>query len=185
MNEQMLETGAKPGVEEALSTVLRHVPPPAVKRVALPDALGSVLASSAIPRIPLPPFDTSAMDGFALRARETHRADRHHPMTFRIVGEVSAGDHPSFEVGPGEAARIATGAPIPNGADAVLMLEWSKAINGHVRALKAIHPMENIRNRGEDVSGGGAVLETGTLLGSGELALLAAVGLDAVDVFAS
>jgi molybdopterin molybdotransferase len=84
---------------------------------------------------------------------------------------------------PGEAARIATGAPVPRGADAVLMLEWSGRCNGTVQALREVRPGENVRRRGEDVSGGGAVLQAGTPLGAGEIALLAAVGRDVVRVF--
>jgi molybdopterin molybdotransferase len=146
--------------------------------VALPDALGRVLALPQTSAITVPPLDNSAMDGYAVRVADVAVAGVRLPVSQRILAG-SVGE----PLVPGTAARIFTGAPVPPGADAVLMQEYC-ATEGDVVVLNAVpRPGENIRRAGEDIAAGADVLAAGTRIGAAEMGLAASVGLAALPVY--
>lgn len=163
-------------VAEALDIVLAQAEPLPVTSVALADALGLVLPAAVTAREPLPPFPASVVDGFAVVAADG-------PGEATLVGEVTAGRLPTFTVQPGQAAYITTGAPLPTGADAVVMVEDSVRLSGRrVRLLAQVKPGDNVRPVGMDVTAGEVVLDAGTRLGAAEVGLLATVGHAQVQV---
>ena len=139
--------------------------------VALRDGLGRVLAAPVVSAIDVPGWDYSAMDGYAVRSADCARAGTELPVSQRVP----AGADPR-PLAPGSAARIFTGAPIPPGADSIVMQEVCTALDDAVRIDAAVSPGENIRRRGEDIEAGGEVIASGTLLEPQHLGLAASVG---------
>ncbi|MBM3115931.1 gephyrin-like molybdotransferase Glp [Jeongeupia naejangsanensis] len=144
--------------------------------LALNDALGRVLATDVVSTLAVPGFDNSAMDGYALNV-----ADFSAPTAFRVVQRIAAGDTGSA-LAPGEAARIFTGAPVPEGSNAVAMQEDCNVETTTLTVNTRLQPGQHIRRRGEDVQQGAVVIQAGTRLGAAELGLLAAVGVGQVAV---
>lgn len=170
-------------VTEARERVLAAVTPLGVTQLRLRDAAGRVLASDAIASHALPRFDNSAMDGFAVRGDETAEASEVNPVDLEIVGEVRAGDPGDVKVLPGTAAWIFTGAAIPAGADAVVPVEEIEEKAGRV-LVKAPTPIgKHVRPAGDDVAAAEVVVHAGMELRSGELALLASLGLSPLAVY--
>ncbi|WP_376788720.1 gephyrin-like molybdotransferase Glp [Thermoflexus sp.] len=170
-------------VDEARQMILEGFRPLPSESVALPKAMGRVLAEAIRAGHDLPPFPNSAMDGYAVRAADTQGAQREHPIRLRVLGEAAAGHPFSGGIEPGTAVRIATGAPLPSGADAVIPVEDTDDPGGPGRPLppaitifRAVQPGEFVRPAGEDVARGTIALEPGTVLTPGALALLAALG---------
>ncbi len=163
-------------VEEALALVLEAARPLGAERVGLEDAAGRILAEDARSALDLPPFDRSAMDGFAVRA-----ADTAEQRPLRIAGAVQAGQI-GDQLQPDTAVQINTGAAIPPGADAVLQVELANVDDGHVTPEKALEPGRHIRFRGEDVHEGDVLARAGDRLGLPRLSALASVGLGEVAV---
>jgi molybdopterin molybdotransferase len=167
---------------EALRTILAGVAPLAAEERPLLDALGSVLAEDVVSPVDLPPWDNSAMDGFAVRADDVRGASAASPRVLRVVDDVPAGHFASRPVGPGEAIRIMTGAPVPEGADSVVRVEHTDggrrigAPDASVSIASELDAGRNVRPRGEDVRRGDAVLRAGTVLRAPELAVASAVG---------
>jgi len=161
--------------EVALETVMAEARILGEETVGLGEACGRVLAADVKSDMDMPPFDKSAMDGFACRSD-----DLGEPLT--IVETVVAGRLPEKTVGPGECARIMTGAAVPQGADTVVMVEHTEEADGVVR-LTAQNPRRNICSRGEDIKEGDTVLDRGTLIAPAHIATLASVGCDPVPVF--
>jgi molybdopterin molybdotransferase len=147
------------------------------ERVPLPEALGRVLAEDLVSQDDIPPFDNSAMDGYAVRAADTRGAGAASPVELRIAGESQAGS--PAERGPesGEAVRISTGAMMPPGADSVVRVEDTDARDGVVAVKAEVSPGKEIRRAGEDTRAGETVLEAGRRLGAAELAVAASVGV--------
>lgn len=167
-------------VEEALEIVLAQCIPLPPATVQLADALGYVLAEPVVAADPLPPFRAAVKDGYAVVAADG-------PGVYPIIGEATAGKLPNFRVERGSVAYITTGAPTPEGADAVVMVEETEVLsgdNGHrrVRIRAAVRPGDDIRPVGVDVAAGEVVLEAGTRLGVAEVGLLATVGATTVNV---
>jgi molybdopterin molybdotransferase len=162
-------------VDEALAALLASAPPPPASELrCLQTACGTVLADDVIASVAVPPEDNSAMDGYALRAREA-RAPL--PVSQRIA----AGQAPEPLV-PGTAARIFTGAPVPAGADAIAIQEQCVEANGTVVVQGTVQPGDNIRARGQDIPAGARVLARGRRLRAEDIGLLASVGLAQVPV---
>ncbi|MEM3922275.1 MAG: molybdopterin biosynthesis protein, partial [Nitrososphaerota archaeon] len=109
-------------------------------------------------------------------AEDTYRADEDNPVELRLVGRINVGEKPRVSIGEGECAEIATGAPIPRGANAVVMLEYTSRSGDSVRIFKAVRPGENIAQAGSDISAGDLVLRRGRILTAKEIAALAALG---------
>lgn len=144
--------------------------------VGLTAALGRTLAADTCAAEPVPSFDNSAMDGFAVRAADTRGAAPGSPVTLQIVGESRAGTPAITPVGTGEAVRISTGAMLPNAADAVVRVEDARTSEGRVEVLCAVAPGRDVRRAGEDVEHGARVLHRGVVIGPAELGVLASLG---------
>jgi len=143
-------------------------------QVPLSAALGRILAENVMAEGDLPPFDRSAVDGYAVRAQDTFEASQFNPKTLRLTQEKG--------VGPREARQIWTGNPMPPGVDAVVMLEHTRRIGEGIEVWTPLTPGENVSRRGEDVKGGEVALKAVTRLGPHHMALLAALGKTRVDV---
>ncbi|MBU1742115.1 MAG: molybdopterin molybdotransferase MoeA, partial [Proteobacteria bacterium] len=162
---------------------VRSFPPLAAETVSLTRSLGRVLADDVIAPEDVPSFDRSTMDGFAVRASETFGAGDSGPALFDVVGEVPMGVEPTLSLGPGQAVRIWTGGMLPPGADAVVMLEYSRAIDeSTVELTRAAAPGEHVIGRGDDVLAGAALLPRGRRLRPQDVGFLAALGLTDVSV---
>lgn len=169
-------------VDEHLRAILSTLGPTPTERTPLTEALGLVVARDVRAKVDLPQFDNSSMDGYAVRADSLDGAAG-APIRLRIVGEIAAGQQPGFAVGPGEAARIMTGAPLPEGADAVIAVEDTDgSASGEVECRTQVKVGRYIRPRGEDVTSGSVVVPAGTVVGARTLALLAACGHAEVEV---
>jgi molybdopterin molybdotransferase len=176
---------ARPGeklkpVDAQLDDVLGVVGPLSSLDLTLPDAHGCVLAEEVSSTFPLPPFDNSAMDGYAVRAADLAAATESTPVTLPVVGDIAAGATGAYNVQPGLCVRIMTGAPMPAGADAVVPLEWTDGGIAQVRISRAPEVGGHIRRAGEDLTPGSVVLPSGTHLGATQIGLLAAVGRERV-----
>lgn len=166
-------------VEEALEIVLREAPALPFEEVALDDALSRVLAGDVASDSDLPPFDRAAMDGYALRAADVAGA----PAALEVVGEVRAGQWPDLTVGPGQAVRIMTGAPVPPGADAVQPVEKTQPLDEfRVTILSAVAEGANVAPRGSEVRAGDVVLARGRVIDPAAIAVLASAGRARVRV---
>jgi molybdopterin molybdotransferase len=167
-------------VRDALETILREIHRLKPEQVNLLESLGRVLAEPIFAKRDQPPWDNSAMDGFALSSEDTHTT----PVILKIVGEIAAGGFPCGPVTTGEAVRIMTGAPLPEGADAVVRIEDTDLLDGRkVKVLRQAIPGENVRSHGEDVKAGDRVIAEGTLIGPSEVGMMASVGRARVRVY--
>lgn len=159
-------------VESHLAEVLATVRTLAPLEVELERALGTTLAEEVASPLPSPPFDNSAMDGYAVRAVDLARI----PLTLPVIDDVAAGSSELRAVGPGHAVRIMTGAPLPAGADAVVPVEWTDGGTATVTINHAAQAGHAVRRAGDDVRAGEVVLTPGTLIGPAQLGVLAGVG---------
>lgn len=156
-----------------------------IEAVPLQEANGRVLAAGITAPFDVPPFSRAGMDGYAVRAEDTFGASRHEPRVLRCVEQVFTGQMPVMTVGPGECAEIATGAPMPDGADAVVMVEETeKELSGDVHIFTPVYPRQNVGRRGADIQAGHTVLRAGVALNASRVGVLAALGLTEIDVFA-
>lgn len=164
---------------EARRHVLSAVRALPVERVPLAAALGSVTAEAVTSPRPVPSFANSSMDGYAVRASDTASA----PVRLRVVGEILAGHTPDLTVGPGEAARIMTGAPLPDGADAVVMVEHTRRHGVDAVTIESgVDQGASVRRPGEDIAAGQIVFEAGTELEPARIGVLASLGLTEATV---
>ncbi len=170
-------------VEEALARVLDAIPVLGAETVELAAALGRVVATPVVAGRDLPPWDNSSMDGYALRGRDTAGATAEQPRRLRLLGAVPAGAVAERPVGPGEAYRILTGAPMPPGADAVIPQEDVRREADTLVVPRPVDPGAFVRPRGEDIRAGDGVLPPGTPLGPAALGVLAALGRPLVRVY--
>jgi molybdopterin molybdotransferase len=152
---------------------------PGKEGVSLEEARGRILAEDVAADRDYPPFHRSIRDGFAVRAADVSTP----PVMLRLLGEVRAGEHFAGTVGASECVSIMTGAPLPAGADAVVMVEYTEPAGDAIRIERAVRPGENVVQQGSEARAGIAVLARGRRLGAGELGLLAAVGKSRVSVF--
>jgi molybdopterin molybdotransferase len=174
-------------VDTARARILAAFQPLPPVRTPLLDALGMVLTEEIRADAPLPPFSNSAMDGYALRSHDVQPASADKSVVLRIIGEIPAGQEADNRVEPGTALRIMTGAPVPEGADAVVRFEDTDEAGqpAEERLVAIHHPArrgENIRPAGEDLAAGDLAVSAGTALRPAEIGLLAALGRESVDV---
>jgi len=179
-------------VEEALSFILSHFEPLEPQTVYILDALGRVLAQDIVSNEAIPPFDNSSMDGYAVRAIDTAGAGSETPVTLRVVADIPAGTVADVSLGPGQAARIMTGAPLPKGSDAVVPVEetnmWTRAHQeprgkgATIEVFKAAQVGANVRHAGRDMQPGELVLAKGTVVRPAEIGVLATLGHSHVQV---
>lgn len=171
------------GPEEARAHVLERVPLLAPTEVLLADAVGCVTAEAVTASDPIPSFDNTAMDGYALRAADVTEADEGAPAGLEVIGTLAAGSGERPEVGAGQAVRIMTGAPVPPGADAIVMVELTERDGEDGVLVRAAVPEGNhIRRIGEDVHPGDVVVTEGTVLTPAHIGVLASVGREGVTV---
>jgi putative molybdopterin biosynthesis protein len=149
----------------------------------LSEAYQCVLAKDIVARIDVPPFNRATVDGYAVKAKDTFGADETNPITLKICGRTSVGESPRTTVENGSAAEIATGAPIPQGADAVIMLEYTIRKNANVILYRPVSIGENVMKSGSDIRKGVMILKKGQMLSSLEIGVLAALGLAKVEVY--
>jgi molybdopterin molybdotransferase len=176
-------------LDEALALILEAATPIArVERVPLREAAGRVVATPPQAAMDVPPFDRAAMDGYAVRAEDTFGAGRYEPRVLRSVEKVYTGQVPTRSIGAGECAEIATGAPMPQGADAVVMVEETERgggpLNNEVRIFTPVYPRQHVGRRAADIAQGQAVLAASDVLTPSRIGALAAVGAMDVEVYA-
>ncbi|MER5767536.1 molybdotransferase-like divisome protein Glp [Streptomyces sp. NPDC001985] len=188
-------------VDDHLEDILAAIRPLDPIELQLMDAQGCVLVEDVTVPVALPPFDNSSMDGYAVRAADVQGASEEFPAVLTVIGDVAAGGGGSLTVGPGTAARIMTGAPLPPGAEAVVPVEWTdggtgggaatamrpagrdpEGARGEVRVHRPAAEGAHIRSRGSDVKAGDLALARGTVLGPPQIGLLAAIGRGSVRV---
>jgi molybdopterin molybdotransferase len=176
------DDGRLRSVDEHLASVLAGIGSMSPIEMALLDAQGLLLAENVVTEVPLPGFDNSAMDGYAVRAVDTRAASPDNPVQLPVTGDVVAGSKSRSGMGPGLSVRIMTGAPIPAGADAVIPLERTDRGVAKVTISEPVLSGECIRRAGEDLAAGAPALSAGAAIGPQQIALLAAVGRDRVLV---
>ncbi len=163
-------------VDDYLAAILAAIRPLMPRELSLDDADGGVLAEDIAAQWPLPPFDNSAMDGYAVRASDIAAATADAPVTLPVTGEVAAGDTREHQLVPGSCLRIMTGAPLPGGADAVVPVELTDGGTARVAISQAVAAGASVRRAGGDAAAGDALLAAGSRLGPAPLGLLAAAG---------
>ncbi len=150
---------------------------------ALVDASDRVCAEDVVSRTSVPPFSRAAMDGYAVRARDTFGASRTRPVKLRLRERLYAGSVPKEAVGKGECAEIATGAMLPKGADSVIMVEDTESDGATISISESVHPGKHVSKKGEDISPGTKIVSRGELLNPSKIGALAAVGATSVKVY--
>jgi molybdopterin molybdotransferase len=170
------DDGAMRSVEEVRSAILESIPVLMPIELHLQEAYGCVLATDVVAELDIPSFSSSAMDGFAVRARDVAGATEEEPVTLKVAGRAPVGRPPEATVGGGEAIRIATGAPVPAGADAVVPIEDTVPQGATVHVLRPIEEGANVRTAGEDVRAGQNLVPAGRRLSAAELGMLANSG---------
>jgi molybdopterin molybdotransferase len=170
--------------QDARALVLSAAKTLAAESVPLAHAQGRTLARDVRAREDIPPFSKATMDGYAVRAADTRRPgpDASGGVELEVLGDLPAGRMPRTAVGPGQAVRIMTGAPLPKAADAVVMVEDTEASGCTVKVRREVRPGDNIGLAGEDLKKNEIALERGTLIGPAETGMLAAAGLARVPV---
>ncbi|MDQ8170060.1 MAG: molybdopterin molybdotransferase MoeA [Gemmatimonadota bacterium] len=169
-------------VAEAVARIVEGIAPLAVESVGLGEALGRVLAADVRSPITLPHWDNSAMDGYAVRGVDIAGARAESPVTLPVLETIAAGAFPTRALGAGEATRIMTGAPIPEGADTVVRVEDTDAGLTEVQVRNDRDREKNIRRRGEDLTEGTIALPVGMPLGAAQIGVLASIGQASVAV---
>ncbi|ANY07144.1 molybdopterin molybdotransferase MoeA [Pseudonocardia sp. HH130630-07] len=174
--------GGTRSVEQHAAAVAELVRPTGTETVPLAGASDRVLAGDLTAGLALPPFDNSAMDGYAVRAAELAGASDTHPVELPVAADIPAGRTDVPPLAPGTVARIMTGAPVPAGADAVVPVERTDGGTGRVRISAQPQPGAFVRRAGEDAAAGAVVLTAGTVLGAPQIGLAAAVGRPGLTV---
>ncbi|MDG1845585.1 MAG: molybdopterin molybdotransferase MoeA [Acidimicrobiales bacterium] len=166
-------------LHEAQNFVLDSVKELSTETLGISSVSSTVIAESVFSHEFIPPFDNTAVDGYAVRARDTVGADKQNQIELMVIGSIAAGSQPDFELECGQSAKIMTGAPLPAGADAVVMVERTTTNDdGSVVFIdKAVHEGDHIRKAGEDLEPGDLVIEEGTYLAPAHIGLLASVGI--------
>ncbi|MDY6964429.1 MAG: molybdopterin molybdotransferase MoeA [Halobacteriota archaeon] len=178
----MGEFSDRTSVDDALTIILSKAKT-AEEKLSFEKCLGMVLAEDVVSGVDLPPFDRAAMDGYAIRGEDSFGASQTNPLRLRIIGESRIGEFSDADVGEFEAVRIATGAPIPPGSNAVMMVEYTRELDGIVEVFKPVTPGRNVSSRGEDIRTGDLVLKRGRMLKPHDIGVLAALGKSEVKVF--
>ena len=169
-------------VVEARRIILEHTRPVGTEEVPLLDSLGRTLAQEVNANDNIPPFDNSAMDGYAVLSEDVAQASHQAPVVLEVVDDVPAGCVAQRELKKGETVRIMTGAPVPRGADCVVMVERTRRADTKVEIFENTQTGRNIRQAGEDIRRGERVLNKGRIIGPAEMGLLSSLGVDYVSV---
>jgi molybdenum cofactor synthesis domain-containing protein len=172
-------------LEEAKKVIHQHFKPKplGVEEIPLLEAWNRVLAEDVTAKMDIPPFNRSTVDGYAVKAEDTFGAEENKPVKLKVCGTVNVGEMPKIIVKKGTAAEIVTGAPIPEGADAVLMFEHTERKGDELYVYNAVAKNENVMKAGADIRKGETVLKTGQILGSREIGVLASIGMAKAKVY--
>ncbi len=168
-------------IKEAKNIIKQLDIQPRISEVDIENAAGKVLACDEVSNVDVPPFTRASMDGYAVHASDTYLAREDRPVQLKLVGSIQAGINPDIHVDKGEAADIATGAVMPSGADAVVMVEYTR-MDTCLQVLRPVSINENVMQAGADIMAGERVLKKGTLLGAREIGVLAAAGKKSASV---
>ena len=163
-------------VEDALNRILENITPLGTEKINILNSLGRVIGEDIFASRNIPPVDNSAMDGYAVRREDTRGASREKPAMLAIIEDIPAGTIPTKRIAVGNASRIMTGAPLPEGSDAVVRMEDTEKENGDVRIFVEAEPGEHIRRAGEDVKEGDLVISRGDVIRPAEVGMLATLG---------
>jgi len=169
-------------IDDARARVLAEAFPLPVETLPLAEVMGRVLGEEIVASHSVPPFDNAGMDGFAVRAVDIVDATADTPVSLQVLETIPAGHVATRALGPEQAAKIMTGAPIPEGADVVVQSEMAEEMDGRVVVFEAAKRGKNIRRAGEDVEAGDRVLGPGSVLGPAEIGLIASLGHPTVQV---
>jgi len=171
-------------VEDAIKILESYyLPPPPIKEVRLENAYGRVLAERIVSPVDIPPFTRSLRDGYAVRYEDIHMALEDRPVKLKLVGSLDAGSVERLRIERGEAVKVATGAPVPGGANTIVMLEYAEEKDGYVYIYKKSSPGGWIQHEGSDVRMGEVVFYPGTVLGERELGVIGGLGIDRVKIY--
>ena len=157
---------------------------PSREVLPLGETVGYYSAVNVVARVDVPHYDRSAVDGYALRAEETSSASPYNPALFKLIGGIEVGAKPDLSAGPGECVEVATGAPMPRGANAVVMLEDTRRRGSLIEVLKPLATWENVSKQGEDLKAGTLILKQGDRVQPWHIAALASQGMDRLEVYA-
>jgi putative molybdopterin biosynthesis protein len=154
-----------------------------IEELPLEGATGMIIAKSVFSRVDLPPFDRAEMDGYAVNSVDVDGASERESVLLKVIGSIGAGEVADEGISSGECMEIATGAPLPKGADSVVMVEFTEAVGEGVRIFRGTTPGENVASTGSDIQIGEMLVRQGTRIGPRESGLLAAAGVRRVEVF--
>lgn len=180
MGQEFLKIMDPEEVEKIISKLPIHRK---VEKIALDKAYQRVLAEDVYSTINLPPFKRSAMDGYAVKAKDTYGATEDDPASLKLLDVVMAGEAPKTEVKEGTCIEVSTGAPIPEGADAVIMIEFAEKQGENILMLESVPLGANIANEGSDVKEGGLLLSRGELIAPDKIGVLSAIGMTDIPVY--
>ena len=171
--------------EEALERIQKSIKPiERTEMVSIENALERILSENVVANMSVPPFDRAAMDGYAVKAEDTRGASSGRPRTLKLVQTLHAGESSTKALSTGECVQVATGSPIPRGADAVVMVEFTERNDGSVDILEPARVGESISLKGEDIEKGQVILKGGGQLSPAKIGVLAALGKKEVCVYA-
>ncbi|MCH7950824.1 MAG: molybdopterin molybdotransferase MoeA [Candidatus Dadabacteria bacterium] len=170
-------------VEEAKELVIGNTTVLETTEVLLGECPGLVLAQDIISPIDLPMFTNSAVDGYALKSSDIVGAGQTGPVKLEVISTIRAGEYPSFSLGPGECAKIMTGAPVPKGADSVVMIEDTEEKEGILRIMKVVRPKDHMRFQGEEIQKGEVAIESGVELNTAAVGFIAEMGIKKIKVY--
>ncbi len=171
-------------LDEAKQTIASNFKPSdlGTEETVLLEAYNRVLKENVVSTLDIPPFNRSTVDGYAVRAQDTFGADENQPVILKVAGTVSVGEQPKVKVEKGETVEIVTGAPIPQGTDAVVMVEDTERTDDQLHVFTSVTVNENVMKKGSDIKNGETILKSGQILGSSEIGVLAALGKTTVKV---
>lgn len=171
-------------LDQAMEIVMRQARPVTEsEKVPLLGSLDRVCSSDVIAKLHVPPFARAAMDGYAVRAKDTFGATKMHPIGLKKIETVYAGGVPKKTVGPGTCSEVATGAMLPKGADAVVMVEDTESRGDRIAINESVHPGKNVSKKGEDISPGTRLVARNEVLNPSKIGALAALGIKETRVF--
>ncbi|MCK5561166.1 MAG: molybdenum cofactor biosynthesis protein [Thermoplasmata archaeon] len=154
------------------------------EQIGITSALNRVLSEDIKGQIAIPPFDRSAMDGYIVKAKDTYGSTQFKPANLKCIGNIHAGaERHKVKITKGKCAQIATGAVVPGGADAVVMVEDTERAGNSVKIYEPVHPGQNISNKGEDIRKGEVILKEGSILKVSKIGVLAALGISKINVY--
>lgn len=169
-------------LEDALEKLFSRIKLNPMEEIEINESLNRILAIEIVSEMDIPPFDRSAMDGYAIKAEDSFKASPRNPKMIRLVGTIEIGESSTFKLNKDEGIRISTGAPIPEGADAVVKIEDTEIENDIINIYSSLPPGKNISKRGEDINKGTHVLSKGTELKAEHIALLTSLGFNKIKV---